>query len=128
MTEMTVLALGVLLTGVYQLFHTANAAPQVGLGYALSARDQKRELTGRAGRISRALDNQVAALAIFAAAAIAVTLTASASGFTAGCAWVWLVARILYLPAYALGLSPWRSLIWGVGWAASMAMAAAAAF
>ena len=46
----------------------------------------------------------------------------SNGGLTAVCAWVYLIARALYVPAYALGWSPWRSLIFGAGFLATMVM------
>jgi hypothetical protein len=39
--------------------------------------------------------------------------------FTAACAFTYLVARVLYVPAYYFGWAPWRSLIWFVGFAAT---------
>ena len=56
------------------------------------------------------------------------TLSGAASGLTAACAWVYLGARILYVPAYAFGWSPWRSLIFGVGATATAVMILAALF
>ena len=44
------------------------------------------------------------------------------SGFTATCAWVYLIARVAYVPAYALGLNPLRSLIWGASFFATILM------
>ena len=37
------------------------------------------------------------------------------SPLTVLCAWTYLAARILYIPAYIFGWVPWRSLIWMVG-------------
>jgi uncharacterized MAPEG superfamily protein len=39
-----------------------------------------------------------------------------------------LVARILYVPAYAQGLTPWRSIIWAVGFFATISMVVIAVF
>ena len=39
-----------------------------------------------------------------------------------------VVARILYVPAYASGVFLWRSLIWGVGFFATLLMLLAALF
>jgi uncharacterized MAPEG superfamily protein len=41
-------------------------------------------------------------------------------------AWAYLAARILYVPAYAMGLVPWRSVVWFVGFGATVAMILAA--
>ena len=48
------------------------------------------------------------------------------TALTAACAWAYLIARVLYVPAYAMGLRPHRSLIWVVGFAATMLMLLAA--
>lgn len=37
-----------------------------------------------------------------------------------------LAARILFVPAYAFGWQPWRSLIWSVGFLATTVMLVAA--
>jgi uncharacterized MAPEG superfamily protein len=45
---------------------------------------------------------------------------------TAQCAWAYLIARILYVPAYASGVYLIRSLIWAVGFFATLTMLLAA--
>ena len=55
-----------------------------------------------------------------------ITLTDQSTPFTAACAWTYLAARALYVPAYALGWNPWRSLIWAFGFLATLAMLIAA--
>lgn len=40
----------------------------------------------------------------------------------AAAAWIYLVARILYVPAYASGVFLVRSLIWTVGFVATLVM------
>ncbi|MDP1577536.1 MAG: MAPEG family protein, partial [Cypionkella sp.] len=35
-------------------------------------------------------------------------------------------ARVLYVPAYAFGLRPWRSAIWAVGFFATLTLIVAA--
>ena len=42
------------------------------------------------------------------------------------CAWVYLGARVLYVPAYASGVYLVRSLIWTVGFGATVVMLLAA--
>ena len=36
--------------------------------------------------------------------------------------WAYVVARILYVPAYTYGLAPWRSVIWMVGLLATLTL------
>ena len=57
---------------------------------------------------------------------IVITFTKITSPFTAACAFAYLGARIAYIPAYYLGLRPWRSLIWAVGFFATTLMLVAA--
>jgi uncharacterized MAPEG superfamily protein len=72
------------------------------------------------------MNNHFEALILFTIAVVVVTLGAQSTPFTAACAWIYLVARVLYVPAYAFGWVPWRSLIWFVGFAATLAMILAA--
>ncbi len=124
--ELTVLALAVLLQGAQFVLYSALAQMQVGPKYAASPRDKPRELTGKAGRAQRALNNHFEGLALFTPAVLVITLADASTAFTAGCAWVYLGARILYFPAYLLGWAPGRSLIWFTGFLATMALLLAA--
>jgi uncharacterized MAPEG superfamily protein len=45
---------------------------------------------------------------------------------TETCAWAYLAARVAYVPAYAFGLTPWRSVIWAGGLIATTIMLVAA--
>ncbi len=124
--ELLVLALAALLQAVQLVLFSVAANLQVGPDYALSPRDTPRVLAGTAGRLQRALNNHFEGLILFTIAVTVVTLSGQADGFTAACAWVYLAARVLYVPAYALGLSPWRSVVWGAGFLATVAMIVAA--
>ncbi|MGG7567400.1 MAPEG family protein [Rhodovulum sp. DZ06] len=128
MTEITVLALLVLVSAGYFFFYSVTANMQVGPKYAMGPRDEPRQLTGLAGRAQRALNNQFEGMILYTAAALAVTLLEASSPFTATCAWIYLGVRVVYLPLYALGATPWRSIAWGVGFFATLGMAGAAAF
>lgn len=77
-------------------------------------------------RLARAMDNHATALSLFAVAVVVVTLSESASGFTALCAWLYVIARVVYVPAYYYGWAPWRSLLFFIGWSASLLMLLAA--
>ena len=66
------------------------------------------------------MNNHFEALILFTIAVVLVTLGDKANGFTGNCAWAYLFARILYVPAYYFGLSPWRSLIWFTGLTATV--------
>ena len=87
-----------------------------------------RPLSRQTGRLQRALNNHFEALILFTIAVVVVTLSNRSSGVTAVCGWIYLAARILYIPAYALGWAPWRSVIWSLGLLATIVMLLAALF
>ena len=124
--ELLALTLAALLQCGQFLAYSIAANRQVGPGYSMSPRDQPRQLTGAAGRLQRALNNHFEGLILFTIAVVVVTLSGKAGAFTAACAWFYLGARVLYIPAYVLGWSPGRSIIWSVGWLATLAMLVAA--
>jgi len=124
--ELTALALAALLQVAQYALYSVAAQLQVGTGYALGPRDERRELTGLPGRLQRALNNHFEGLILFTLAVVVVTLGQHSSPLTAACAWIYLAARILYIPAYAFGWSPWRSAIWAAGFLATTLMLLAA--
>jgi uncharacterized MAPEG superfamily protein len=124
--EAQVLALAGLLAVVQLFLFAVPANLSLGSGYLAGPRDERRELTGRPARLQRAFNNHIEGLVLFTVAVVAVTLAGKASGFTAACAWAYLAARILFVPAYAYGWTPWRSAIWSVGFLATVAMLVAA--
>ncbi|GGG81593.1 hypothetical protein GCM10011415_33950 [Salipiger pallidus] len=102
------------------------AQKQVGRRYAMSPRDEGRQLSGMAGRAHRAMNNHFEGLILFGIAALTVSFADAGSAVTALAAGIYLLARILYVPAYLFGWTPWRSLIWIVGLAATATMLIAA--
>jgi uncharacterized MAPEG superfamily protein len=127
--ELTVLALAGLLQAVQYVLMSVPANLELGTAKTLSPRDPDRlgkplidQVSPRTGRLFRALNNHFEALILFTLAVVVVTLSNQSTQFTAACAWTYLAARVLYIPAYAFGLVPWRSLIWAVGILATVAM------
>jgi uncharacterized MAPEG superfamily protein len=126
--ELTALVLAALLQIGQITLYSMLANREVDMDYALSPRDTPRQLTGIAGRAQRAMNNHFEGLILFTIAALALHVTGQSTGLTAACAWAYLGARILYVPAYLFGLSPWRSVVWGIGWLATAIMLVAALF
>ncbi|MBS0564934.1 MAG: MAPEG family protein [Proteobacteria bacterium] len=127
-SELTVLALAGLLQAVQIALFATAANRDLGPGYTMSARDRppSRQLSTLAGRLQRAMNNHFEGLILFTLGVLVVTLSGRSSPLTHAAAWAYLGARLLYVPAYALGLRPWRSAIWGAGFAATLTMIAAA--
>ncbi|WP_210879566.1 MAPEG family protein [Roseovarius autotrophicus] len=126
--ELTALTLAALLQAVQFLLYAIPANLELGPGYTMSARDREpsRQLSPKTARLGRALSNHFEGLILFTIAVIVVTFTKITSPLTAACAVTYLAARVLYIPAYYFGLRPWRSLIWAVGFLATLLMLLAA--
>lgn len=124
--ELTALALAALLQALQFAAYSVTANMQVGPKYAMGPRDTPRQLTGLAGRLQRAMNNHFEGLILFTIAVVVVTLSDQSNAVTQLAAWVYLLARAAYVPAYALGLTPWRSLIWMAGFFATIVMIVAA--
>jgi uncharacterized MAPEG superfamily protein len=128
--ELTALALSGLLQAAQFILFAVPANMELGTRYTSGPRDRppERPLSTLAGRMQRAMNNHFEGLILFTLAVTVVTLGQQSTGLTQTCAWAYLAARIAYVPAYALGLTPWRSAIWGVGFFATLAMIIAALF
>jgi uncharacterized MAPEG superfamily protein len=126
--ELTALTLAALLQAVQFVLYAVPANLELGPGYTMSARDREpsKQLSPKTARLGRALSNHFEGLILFTIAVVVVTLSAQSSPLSAACAYTYLAARVLYIPAYYFGLRPWRSLIWAVGFGATLLMLLAA--
>jgi uncharacterized MAPEG superfamily protein len=128
--ELTILVLAGLLQVVQYVLFAVPANAELGVRRTLSPRDEPidvaKECSVTTARLGRALNNHFEALALFAVAVVAIELSGKSSLVTQACAHAYLIARILYVPAYASGAVPWRSLLFGVGFLATLIMLLAA--
>ncbi|MBX3523992.1 MAG: MAPEG family protein [Xanthobacteraceae bacterium] len=111
--ELTALVLAILL-GFAHLFAAGNAGRQSrGFKWNAGPRDATvPPLTGVAGRLDRAFRNYLETFAFFAAAALIAHLANRHNALTVNGAWLYLIARVIYLPLYAAGIPMIRSLVW----------------
>ena len=126
--ELTALTLAALLQVAQYTLFAIPANRELGMGYTSSARDRapSRQLSTTTARLQRAMNNHFEGLILFTIAVVVVTLGQQSTATTQTAAWVYLAARIAYVPAYALGLRPWRSAIWFVGFLATLTLLIAA--
>lgn len=131
--EVTVLALAGLLQVVQFGLMSVPANIELGTAKTLSPRDPQRmsrplmdQTSLITGRLYRAFNNHFEALILFTLAVVVVTLGDQSTAVTRTAAWIYLIARVAYIPAYALGWVPWRSVIYGVGLLATVVMLLAA--
>ncbi len=121
-TELTVLTLAALLQCLQFAAYSIAGNRQVGSKVAMGPRDTPVHLTGAAGRLQRALNNHFEALILFTIAVVVVTLSDQSTALTQTCAWLYLAARIAYVPAYVSGIPGLRSAIWLIGFGATFVM------
>lgn len=128
-TELTVLILSTLLTVVQLLLYAVPANLELGVDKTAGPRDEPLELkTATTGRLKRAYENQAEWLLPFAIAALTLYVTDQGTNFTGICAWVYLAARVLYVPAYVYAWTPGRTVIFMFGFGATLMMLFAALF
>ncbi|MFB9224965.1 MAPEG family protein [Paracoccus cavernae] len=120
--ETTALGLAALLQVAQIGLAAVSMNRDVGASWNASPRDNQPEFSALTGRLRRAVSNHFEALSLFTIAVLMVSLEDRSNVLTVFSAWLYLAARILYVPAYAFGWSPWRSVIWAVGFLATMAM------
>ncbi|PQO21865.1 hypothetical protein C2I36_16025 [Rhodobacteraceae bacterium WD3A24] len=118
--ELSILALYGLVVALTLLAQATGAATQLGMGYALSARDEQRPAAGVPARLERAKRNSVTAMALFAPAILILALRDAFTADTLLAAQVFLVARVIYVPAYAFGIRGLRTLVWMIGFIATI--------
>jgi uncharacterized MAPEG superfamily protein len=127
--ELTALALAGLLQCLQFALMAIPTNLELGTGKTMSPRDPGRlgkplieQVSPRTSRLIRALNNHFEGLILFTLAVIVVTLGNQSTQVTQYAAYTYLIARVFYVPAYAFGLVPWRSLIWFVGFLATLTM------
>ena len=86
-----------------------------GLPYNLSPRDAPQPGASTVtGRLERSLRNFLETFPLFAAAALAVTITGKENDTSALGAQIYFWARVVYVPVYASGIPIARTLVWTV--------------
>ena len=110
--ELKILALG----AVFLLVHIGLAGSlktkQYGVAWNTGARDEVvPPLNPLAGRLERAQANFQETFPIAIVALLAVVLTGHQDALSATGGWIWLAARVLYLPLYAFGIPKLRSIV-----------------
>jgi uncharacterized MAPEG superfamily protein len=113
-TELTILGVSVILLVVHIMLQGQTATRERGLAWNAGPRDGADEtpLGPLAGRAARALSNYQETYPAFIALALGLAVTGQTGGLGAAGAILWLIARIVYIPLYLLGIPYVRSLAW----------------
>jgi uncharacterized MAPEG superfamily protein len=113
-SQMTYLLWSAALAFVYMLAQATAYRLQTGVNAANSTRDDEPEPNLLTGRATRALRNFQETYPIFLTLSIVAIFSGRIDGVVFWGTTLWFWARVAYLPAYLMGLSPYRSWIWSL--------------
>jgi uncharacterized MAPEG superfamily protein len=114
-TELLIVALGALLLLVH-IFAAAHVKTrQYGVHWNMGARDETLPpMNPVAGRMTRAQANFQETFPIAIVALIGVVVAGRTTPMTTLGGWIWLCARVIYLPLYAAGVPKVRTLVFAI--------------
>ena len=117
------LALSVILLLLHVCLQAMSATQELGLAWNAGARDTRQDLTGVfGGRAQRASDNFRETYLAFVGLVLALAIAGDASGWGLTGGWIWIAARIVYIPLYLAGIAYVRSVAWVVSLAGLVLM------
>jgi uncharacterized MAPEG superfamily protein len=113
--ELKIAALGALLLLVHIFAAVRFKTRQYGTKWNVGARDEALPpLNPVAGRLARAQANFQETFPIAIVALLGVAIADRTSEWTALGGWIWLGARLIYLPLYGFGVPGWRTLAFAI--------------
>lgn len=114
-TEIVLLGWGIVLLLVQLVIYVVPEVLELGMGYALGPRDEKRESKSVVTRrLQRGFYNMLETFPVFAALALALAVTGKTGGLGLTGAHLWFWARVIYVPLYAIGVPGLRTAAWTV--------------
>ena len=113
--ELKIAALGALLLFVHIFAATRFKTAQYGRKWNAGARDEALPPpNAMTGRLMRAQANFQETFPIAIVALLGVVIAGRTNSWTMLGGWIWLGARIVYLPLYAAGVPYVRTLVWAI--------------
>jgi uncharacterized MAPEG superfamily protein len=112
--DLWALAAAMLLAVVQLTLSSVLTLRQLGGAWVAGPRDEPREVTGLSGRFVRAHRNLLEILPQFLAALFLVHAAHAAGSLSAIGAWVFVIGRVLYVPAYAFAPPGVRPICWTI--------------
>ena len=111
-TELEMLLWAVVL-GLAQLAIAASAnTGQRGFSWGVGARDEMPPVSPVTGRLDRAFKNYLETFGFFAVGVLLLHATGKANAQSAMGAQIYFWARVVYMPAYAVGVPFLRTVVW----------------
>ena len=113
--ELKIAALGALLLFVYVFVAVRYKTAQYGRAWNVGARDEALPPPNPVtGRLIRAQANFLETFPIAIVALLGVVIAGRTSQWTALGGWIWLGARVVYLPLYWAGIKVVRTFVWTI--------------
>ena len=113
--ELSILGWTLVLAIVQFLLPAGFRNREVGLDYNAGPRDGPAPPPGQVtARLQRAQTNLYESLPLFAAAVLIAHVANREGALTLWGAWIFLIARLVYVPLYGFGVPKVRSIVWGV--------------
>ena len=113
--ELNILALGAVLLFVHIFAATRFKTAQYGRKWNVGARDETLPAPNAVtGRLMRAQANFQETFPIAIVALLGVVVAGKTSQWTALGGWIWLGARVVYLPLYWAGVPVVRTIVWTI--------------
>ena len=113
--ELRIAAFGALLLFVHVFVAIRYKTAQYGRKWNVGARDEElAPPNAMVGRADRAQANFTETFPIAVVALLAVVIADRASPTTALGGWIWLGARVVYLPLYLAGVPVVRTIVWTI--------------
>jgi uncharacterized MAPEG superfamily protein len=113
--ELRIVALGAVMLFIHIFLATRFKTAQYGRKWNVSARDDSLPPPSPVtGRLMRAQANFEETLPIAIVALIGVVVAGKTSPWTALGGWIWLGARLVYLPLYWAGVPVIRTIVWTI--------------
>jgi uncharacterized MAPEG superfamily protein len=110
--DLWALAASILLATVQLTISSVLTLRQLGGIWVAGSRDEPREVTGLSGRFVRAHRNLLEIFPQFVAALFLVHAAHAAGTLSVVGAWVFVIGRLLYVPAYAFAPTGIRPICW----------------
>jgi uncharacterized MAPEG superfamily protein len=116
--ELKIVAFGAILLFIHIFAAIRAKTAQYGRKWNVGARDEALpEVNAATGRLMRAQANFQETFPIAVVALLGVVIAGRTSQWTALGGWIWLGARIVYLPLYFVGVPIIRTIVWTVSMA-----------
>ena len=113
--ELKILALSTIVLLFYIIAATQSKTAQYGAKWNMGPRDAAvPDPNALTGRLMRAQANFLETYPIAIIALLGVVVANKTSATTALGGWIWLGARVVYWPLYAVGIPLTRTIVWGI--------------